>query len=105
MGRGKGHYNKDRERERQQRDQYIGKYKNYTTMRLREKLTGEPIQDKMEKHFAYIYENHYNSCNVGFVKKILEKNRFEDYKAIKNFQRCKEMINRQKALKFDSDST
>ena len=92
MGRGRRHYNKDCERVRQQKEQYIGKYKNYTAIRLREKLTGEPIQNEMEKDFANIYENHYNSCNSGFARKILEKNHFEDYKAIKDFQRYKEMI-------------
>ena len=87
MGRGKSYYNKDCERVRQQKEQYRGKYKNHTAVRLREKLTGESMQLELDNDIANLYENYYNSCYSGFAKKIFEKNHFKAYKEIKDFQR------------------
>ena len=80
MGRNKGHYSKDSERARQEKQQMRGKYRNPTAVRLREKLTGESMQTEMQNDFVNLYKNHYNACYSGFAKKILEKNHFASYR-------------------------
>ena len=70
MGKGKGHYNKDTERARQEKQQMRGKYRNPTAVRLREKLTGKINRDReIRADFA-----HYNACYSGFAKRALVKN-------------------------------
>ena len=86
MERGKGHYNKDCERVRQEKQQLRGKYRNSTAVRLREKLTGESMQTEMKRDYNNLYENHYNACYSGFSKKILEKNHFKTYKNLKDLE-------------------
>ena len=86
MGRGKGYYNKDTERVRQQKQQLKGKYKNATAVRLKENLTGESMQSEIENDFTNLYENHYNGYYSGFAKKILEKNHFKTYKNFKDHE-------------------
>ena len=48
MGKGKGQYNKDSERSRQEKQQMKGKYRSITAMHLREKLTGENRNEEMK---------------------------------------------------------
>ena len=52
MGRGKGHYNKDKERVRQQKEQLRGKYRSHAAICLSKKLTGEPTDSEMENDFV-----------------------------------------------------
>ena len=74
MGRGKGRYNKDCERVRQEKKEKKGKYGSQTAMRLREKLTGEDRSEEMKADCVNILQNHYNACYSDFAKKSLEKN-------------------------------
>ena len=76
MGKGKGHYNKDTERARQEKQQMRGKYRNPTAVRLREKLTGENRDREIRADFAHLYKNHYNACYSGFAKRALVKNSY-----------------------------
>ena len=80
MGRNKGYYNKDCERSRQEKQQMGGKYKNETAVPLKEKLTGKSMEKEIENDFINLYKNHYNACNSGFAKRILERNHFANYK-------------------------
>ena len=52
MGKGKGHYNKDTERARQEKQQMRGKYRNPTAIRLREKLTGINRDEEIKADYA-----------------------------------------------------
>ena len=83
MGRGKGHYNKERERVRQQLEQLRGKYRSDTAIYLRENLTRKITESEMEKDFINIFENHHNVCKCTFIRKK-SLNHYEDYKYYKN---------------------
>ena len=74
MARGKGRYNKDCERSRQEKKQINGKYGSLTAMRLRKKLTGEDRSEEMKADYNNILQNHYNACYSDFAKKTLKKN-------------------------------
>ena len=62
MGKGKGHYNKDTERARQEKQQMRGKYRSLTAIRLREKLIGINRDEEIKADYANLYKNHYNAC-------------------------------------------
>ena len=74
MGRGKGRYNKDCERVRQEKKEKKGRYGGQTAIRLREKLTGEDKTEEIKEDYDRLYKNHYNACYNDFAKKTLEKN-------------------------------
>ena len=74
MARGKGKYNKDCERSRQEIKQMIAKYSGGdAVLRLRQKLTKKDQIEKIQKDIDRAYRNHYNVCINGFEKRSLEK--------------------------------
>ena len=68
MGRGKGLYNKDCERVRQEKkkknERKIRKPNSNTT----ENLTGEDRSEEMKADCANILQNHYNACLVILLR-------------------------------------
>ena len=80
MGKGKGHYNKDTERARQEKQQMRGKYRNPTAIRLRKKLTGINRDEEIKADYASLYKNHYNACYSGFAKRALVRNFYPNEK-------------------------
>ena len=53
-GKGKGHYNKDTERARQEKNRVGRKFGSPTALRLKEKLTGQNREEEI-KAFMLIY--------------------------------------------------
>ena len=79
MGRGKGYYNKDSERTRQEKRQLQRKHKNLTAVRLKEKIIREDVREEILNDYAKLFENHYNSCYSGFAKRTLVRNCYDTY--------------------------
>ena len=73
MGKGKGQYNKDCQRSRQEKQQMKGKYGSITAMRLREKLTGKNRNEGMKADCDNVLKNPCNACYSGFAKRALRK--------------------------------
>lgn len=71
MGRSKGHYSKDNERARQQKQNLN---KGYFIMN---RFTENIYERKMA--FIKLYECHYNACYNDFARKQLEKNYLSTY--------------------------
>ena len=75
MGRGKGYYNKDLERTRQEKNKR--KHKNLTAVRLKEKITGEDVREEILNDYVKLFENHYNQCYSGFAKRTSVRNCYD----------------------------
>ena len=90
MGRGKGRYNKDCERGRQEKKEKKGKYGGQTAIQLREKLTGEDRSEEIKADCSKIFQNHYNACYSDFAKRSLVKNHktiYDGLGKIENFHK------------------
>ena len=74
MGRGKGQYNKNFKRSRQEKQQTKGKYGSPTAIRLRKKLTGKDQTEEIKADAENIFKNHYNACYSKFAKSQLLRN-------------------------------
>ena len=80
MGKGKGHYNKDTERARQEKNREGRKFGSPTAMRLKEKLTGQNREEEIKAVYANLFKNHYNACYSGFAKRALVRNHYPNEK-------------------------
>ena len=58
MGKGKGHYHKDTERARQEKQRLGGKYRNPTAVHLKEKLTDQNRDEEIKADYALLFINH-----------------------------------------------
>ena len=76
MGKGKGQYNKDTERARQEKN----REGSPTAMRLKEKLTGQNREEEIKAVYANLFKNHYNACYSGFAKRALVRNHYPNEK-------------------------
>ena len=74
MGKGKGIYNKDCERSRQEKQQTKEKYGSQTAIKLRKNLTGVDQTEEIKSDCSKIFQNHYNACHSDFAKRSLVNN-------------------------------
>ena len=71
MGRGKGQYNKNCKRSRQEKQQTKGKYGSPTAIRFRKKLTGKHQTEEIKADAENIFKKNYNACYSKFAKSQL----------------------------------